>query len=214
MWRIVTAALVASLVLSAAAQAADGDRTKRSIVFRAKPVHAHARLPITRDAALLQSVLAARQFWAGWTPRCGQPAIVAIKLDRPISGLAEFDPCRIDLQAVGVSNAARYPGGFYNLCQTVAHEWGHEVLGPTYFAASNPSDPGHSADPDSVMAARPRATTPQCLAALNGAYYDTGWQVRRTRVEIHGRGCRVFLGRLLVKDLNRCVNADPAQTLT
>ncbi len=213
MWRTVTGALVASLILGSAAQASDGHRT-RSIVFRAKPVHAHARLPITRDAAVLRSVLAAAQFWAGWTPKCGQPAIVVTNLNRPISGLAEFDPCRIDLQAAGVANAVRYPGGFYNLCQTVAHEWGHEVLGPTYFAASNPYDPGHSPDPDSVMAARPRATTSECLAALNAAYYDTGWRVRRARVEIHDGACRVFLGRLLVKELDRCVNADPAQALT
>ncbi len=193
------AALIASLVVCSAAQAKDGHRPKR---------------PITRDAALLRSVSAARQFWAGWTPRCGQPAIAVVKLDRPISGQAEVDPCRIDLQAALVANAAQYPGGFFNLCQTVAHEWGHEVLGSDYFATSNPDDPGHSLDPDSLMAARPVASTPQCLSALNASYFDFGHQVRRARVQLDGRRCRVFLGPLRVKDQSRCVNATPAQTLT
>ena len=195
MWRAAIAALIASLAVSSAAQAVDRHR------------------PITRDAALLRSVGAARQFWAGWTPRCGQPSILVARLDRPISGQAEFDPCRIDLQAALVANAAKYPGGFYNLCQTLAHEWGHEVLGPDYFAASNPSDPGHSPDPDSVMAARPLATTPQCLSALNASYFSFGRQVRRARVQVDGHRCRVFLGQLRVKELARCVNATPAQTL-
>ena len=33
-------------------------------------------------------------------------------------GPGGVDPCRIDLQAALVANAAKYPGGFYNLCQT------------------------------------------------------------------------------------------------
>ena len=169
--------------------------------------------PITRGAALLRSLSAARQFWSGRTPRCGQPMILVTKLDRAISGQAEFDPCRIDLQASLVAAAPKYPGGFYNLCQTVAHEWGHEVLGPDYFAPSNPSDPGHSPDPDSVMAARPVATTPQCLMALSATYFHFGRHVRRVRVQINGSRCRVFLGQLRVKDLDRCVSATPAQTL-
>jgi hypothetical protein len=195
MWRAATAAVIATLAVSSAAQAAADRR------------------PITRGAALAQSILAARQFWSGWTPKCGAPEIAVVKLDRAISGLAEFDTCRIDLQAALVASAPRSPGGFYNLCQTVAHEWGHEVLGPTYFAATNPSDSGHSSNPDSVMAARPRATTPQCLWALNGARYRLDRNVRRTRVEIDGHACRISLGPLLLKHLSRCVNSDPAQAL-
>ena len=96
----------------------------------------------------------------------------------------------------------------------MAHEWGHEVLGPDYFAASNPSDPGHSPDPDSVMAARPlrdHAAVP--VGTERFLLRASAARSAARRVQVDGHRCRVFLGQLRVKELARCVNVTPAQTL-
>jgi hypothetical protein len=49
-----------------------------------------------------------------------------------------------------------------SFCTAMAHEWGHLILGPTYFAAVNPTDPGHSPDPHSLMYAFEVHDLPVC----------------------------------------------------
>jgi hypothetical protein len=53
-------------------------------------------------------------------------------------------------------------------CYMVVHEWGHMVLGPNYFATTNPADPAHSADPSNVMyASGENANVPACVTTIS-----------------------------------------------
>ena len=107
-------------------------------------------------------------------PSCGVPRITWARFAAGDSNAAESHldgSCRIvfnladwywplaSRRANVVSGSDTWP----SFCTAMAHEWGHLILGPTYFAAGNPSDPGHSADPRNLMYAFQVHFLPQCV---------------------------------------------------
>lgn len=88
-------------------------------------------------------------YWHG-EPRCGIPTVSPSKGLGNLLGDATYSTCAIRYSA-GTSidwGWREYPPLF---CELIVHEYGHLVLGPTYFAASNPTEPEHSPDPRSIM---------------------------------------------------------------
>ena len=77
-------------------------------------------------------------------PECGWPSSFEMELPGLDVGLAYFGECKFAIQKL-----VWWPP--YDLCKTVVHEWGHLTLGPTYFSATNPEEPAHSAQPGNIM---------------------------------------------------------------
>lgn len=95
-------------------------------------------------------------------PLCGTPRISWARFAAADSNAAEAYPdgsCRIafNLRAWWWPLPVRQPGvvagsdAWPSFCTAMAHEWGHLIVGPTYYEALNPADPGHSSDPRSLM---------------------------------------------------------------
>jgi hypothetical protein len=111
---------------------------------------------------------AAQRYWWSQTPPCGQPQITITALPADRWGDADAATCIIRLnQQTWDWQMQGDPTGATALCVTMVHEHGHLILGPDYFAQSNPDDPAHSPDPNNVMSNRPdrRARVPECAAA-------------------------------------------------
>jgi hypothetical protein len=94
---------------------------------------------------------------------CPMPTIGYTQLDPSVGGEAAIGACEI---AINSAITWAQPGGSWDyLCHAMTHEVGHLILGGDYFAATNPSDPAHSADPNSVMFEGPQsyaASVPAC----------------------------------------------------
>lgn len=88
----------------------------------------------------------ARSYWHG-NPSCGTPSVAEGVIPAAEEAQASYDICRVELNAA--NDWRDFPA---LVCKTVVHEWGHLVLGPTYFAAVNPTNPAHSPDMRSIMA--------------------------------------------------------------
>jgi hypothetical protein len=117
-----TLALVIALLAFPATAAAEGEAT---------------------PSQLHEAEMVAANYWG--QPACGWPIVVYHQLGPGVFGVAVGFDCAIAL--------ARYDwiDNPETLCETMAHEWGHLVLGPKYFAAVNPGDPEHSPDPNNIM---------------------------------------------------------------
>jgi hypothetical protein len=112
------------------------------IVLLAFPATAAAEGEAT-PAQLHEAEMIAAAYWG--PPPCGWPLVVYHQLGPEVFGEAVGFDCAIAL--------ARYDwiDNPETLCMTVAHEWGHLVLGPEYFAAVNPAEPAESPDPSNIM---------------------------------------------------------------
>lgn len=129
---------------------------------------------VRRDATVREQQVAERIAFVYWArhapaqltddgrPLCGSPRISWRALSPSGDAAAEAmmdGSCRIVFNTAGwVWPAAIDRRGFVSsgdtwstFCAVMVHEIGHLVLGPDYFAATNPDDPAHSADPESVM---------------------------------------------------------------
>jgi hypothetical protein len=96
-------------------------------------------------AQLASAEHVASVYWHG-NPACGAPVVTYEPMADTHAGEAEYGSCRIMLNPA--HDWRDFPA---LLCVVLAHEWGHLVLGPDYFAAVNPSDPAHSPDPRNIM---------------------------------------------------------------
>lgn len=137
--------------------------------------------PATR-AEQATAVRIARDYWRVNTPPalardgmplCGSPKLSWARFAVTDSDAAEAHidgSCRIVfnlgawLWPLPVHRPGVVVGGdtWPSFCTAVAHEWGHLILGPTYFAAANPTDPGHSPDPRNLMYAVQIHDLPAC----------------------------------------------------
>ncbi len=90
----------------------------------------------------------AHTYWRTGEPRCGTPTFQRAQQTLPedAAGAAYEDTCLIEYSRN--IDWRLYPVEF---CQVIVHEWGHLMLGATYFAATNPLDSAHSADPHNIM---------------------------------------------------------------
>lgn len=116
-------------------------------ILGALSLPARASAQIVPAKWLSLATVAAKGYWHA-TPQGGAcatgPRIVQEPLTDVVTstgavaaGEAAFDSCTITL------NSSPYWFG-YDLCIVFVHEWGHLVLGPDFFQASNPADPAHS----------------------------------------------------------------------
>lgn len=131
------------------------------------------------DTATIQAGRAAAAYWHA-EPPCPDglrvatydgtyPPTAGAVAGEPGSAVAASGDCTIWLNrawwwppfdgtdSTGLTWAVEY-------CRTIVHEWGHLVLGYSYFADVNPSDPAHSPDPQSIMYASPTVVPAQCEA--------------------------------------------------
>lgn len=100
--------------------------------------------PTTNELAMARGV--ALSYWHG-PPSCGMPSIAVEPLKQGRLGQATYRQCAVQLSASYDWSALPIL-----LCEVIVHETGHLVLGPTYFAAVNPSEPEHSPDATNIMA--------------------------------------------------------------
>jgi hypothetical protein len=115
------------------------------------PSVAQATLPTTAQLVWAHGVALA--YWHS-EPPCGVPVTtVAPLVER--SGQAEPATCQITL------NAAEEWESQASVCAAYVHEFGHLLLGLTYFAAVNPADPMHSPDPANIMYGGQRTSVPE-----------------------------------------------------
>lgn len=134
--------------------------------------------------ALAQAEQAAISYWG--MPSCGSPQIVTGDLAEFEEGMSFPSDCRIILAPAVVRQAGDGPRQYFELCRVLAHEWGHNVLGEDYFAASNPDDPAHSPDMGNLMYAYLGTTTPQCVSSLPTLARKDGSTIRVRIAARHG----------------------------
>ncbi len=104
------------------------------------PAMASASTPSAAQLAWAQSKAVA--YWHV-PPPCGQPRIV---LSATTTDIANANPATC---TITFSTTQDWEPAF--LCLVYVHEFGHLVLGVNYFATTNPEDPAHSPDHNSVM---------------------------------------------------------------
>jgi hypothetical protein len=97
-------------------------------------------------AELSWAQTASLRFWKTSVASCGVPKVAMVTLDETIMGEADATTCTIWLNA-----ALNWAASSAYTCTTYMHEFGHLLLGPTYFAAVNPADPAHSPDRTNIM---------------------------------------------------------------
>ncbi len=78
------------------------------------------------------------RYWGGH-PSCGEPSITIVPMEAKYGGLAYPYECRTEL-----SSAVDWAGNPIGYCEIMIHEYGHHILGLTYFALTNPADPAHA----------------------------------------------------------------------
>jgi hypothetical protein len=134
---------------------------------------------------------AAQTYWWSQVPPCGAPQWTVAEVPDTEAGDANPASCLVRISRTDWdAQMSGNPFVASGLCRTFVHEYGHLVLGPSYFASSNPTDPGHSPDPHSVMFAEVTAASIPACDALQ--------RVRRVGVWVrrHGRSRRVVRERL------------------
>lgn len=105
-----------------------------------------ASASVPTPAQLAWARAKAVSYWHAQNPPCGPLTVLAVPLPMNTDGQANYETCAIELNSH--TNLRGYP---WEMCVIYVHEFGHLVLGTEYFAASNPSDPAHSSDPDNIM---------------------------------------------------------------
>lgn len=102
---------------------------------------------------------AAESYWRT-LPSCGMPtvsvgAVTGTAPENGGAGMAQADESTCTIVLAASDDWYDFPS---LACTTIVHEYGHLVLGPTYFQATNPADPAHSPDPSSIMYWNPPIT--------------------------------------------------------
>lgn len=97
-------------------------------------------------AELIWAYSRAVVYWRIRSPPCGNPAISVGAIPPNSAGYAVWSACSITF-----SDTDDWHDFWQATCVVYVHEFGHLVLGPTYFASTNPSDPSHSANPNNIM---------------------------------------------------------------
>lgn len=118
-----------------------------------------ATAPLTATQKAAGPAVAAT-YWRR-APACGIPSIVwgvpgpedgGLGEETTGAAWADYAKCRIIIRPlVGLDGRIDPRYSWPDYCVAVAHEWGHLLLGPTYFQAVNSSDAAHSPDPRDVM---------------------------------------------------------------
>jgi len=120
---------------------------------------------------LTLAIQRAEQFWGG--PPCGGEFSVMID-DVPAS-IGYTVGCSIHLQRTDFGTIEDQVAYWPQFCRALTHEMGHARLGPDFFAAWNPSDPGHSPSSGSVMyftdPAYPSTCFPARFTTSTGIYH-------------------------------------------
>lgn len=116
--------------------------------------------PTTEQFRWVQRVAAT--YWHT-PPPCGRPIIGMSTLSPDRDAESEALACTLTL-----SNGVDWRDFPVQLCVIFVHEMGHLVLGPHYFAATNPLDPSHSLDPENIMFHSPNGAQVPRLARTVG----------------------------------------------
>lgn len=115
-----------------------------SLALPASSTAAEDLRPTVAELQWSRSVAVA--YWHVQQPPCGREIVLTGSPPNEDVGLADWSACSI------IFSEARdwrdYPE---KTCEVYVHEFGHLVLGPTYFAAVNPADPAHSPDASNIM---------------------------------------------------------------
>jgi hypothetical protein len=111
----------------------------------ALPGSAVAEGPITAEITWARGVAVA--YWHVSQPPCGRETFTLATV------IPSTEPAYADLTACGITFSAALDWRAFPayMCRNYVHEFGHLVLGTSYFAATNPSDPAHSPDPTNIM---------------------------------------------------------------
>jgi hypothetical protein len=154
------ALLLASVVLlSAIAAAPAGADPMLARHARAPQIHRLASYPavpvppslLPTAAELAAARATAVAYWHVPQPPCGRERVVNAAPAVPAwLAEADFGSC-----AIVLSTTRDWRSWPAILCRVYVHEFGHLVLGPTYFQASNPASPAHSPDPNNIMYGQP-----------------------------------------------------------
>lgn len=127
------------------------------------PSLARADVPLPTAAEQQQALEIAATYWkhAPTWNGCG-PVGQTFSANLPTTWEATVDYTSCNI--VYADWAMTYGNGpsWETFCATTVHEYGHLVLGPTYFAATNPSNPAHSPDPNNIMYSGGIIPPPQC----------------------------------------------------
>jgi hypothetical protein len=110
----------------------------------ASVVTAQASIPTSAQLAWARSKAVA--YWHVAQPPCGRERVLSLPLALATDGQTSPETCIIELNSH--LNLRGFP---VELCAIYVHEYGHLVLSPDFFAASDPSDPAHSSDPNNIM---------------------------------------------------------------
>ena len=147
------ATIIAGVVLFFSLGAASDAAAKTRSLFSHTAIRSLG--PTPRQVAA--DLRVAARYWHT-VPRCGWPTVtygtVAGRAQDGSRGAADADSssCAITYSAAAF-DWVDFPS---TTCQTMVHEYGHLVLGPLFFRASNPTNPAHSPDPASIMYWNPR----------------------------------------------------------
>lgn len=177
--RVAGLAVVAVLVVAAPADADSAGRSSTAGDGSLAPTA--SQLAWARSKAVA--------YWHVPQPPCGRESVLNVALPNSWAGMADFAACSIALSTV--NDWRDFP---IELCRVYAHEFGHLVLGPTYFAATNPADPAHSPDPSNIMYAVPTWQQEEAEARSIGCMPPppTAHHVKHRRS--HPAGPRLALG--------------------
>jgi hypothetical protein len=93
----------------------------------------------------------AEAFWQA-APPCGHPHLsLTASVPAGDDGMAIYQTCTAEIQASSWPNERAAAVDWAEVCRVATHEIGHLILGPAYYAASNPTNPAHSPDERNVM---------------------------------------------------------------
>lgn len=124
------------------------------------PATAASDTPTSTEFAWAHRVAVA--YWHVPAPPCGTPTLAFEPHLSHYTALATYSRCTITFYVGPVQDWRDTPAA---VCHIYVHEFGHLVLGPTYFASTNPADPAHSADPTNIMYGKADQTLAQYDAA-------------------------------------------------
>lgn len=92
----------------------------------------------------------AEAFWQT-LPACGHPHLSLTTVTDGDDGMAIYQTCTTEIQRSSWPDERAAAVDWAELCRVETHEIGHLTLGPTYYAASNPTNPAHSPNETNVM---------------------------------------------------------------
>jgi hypothetical protein len=155
-----------------------------SVLFALLATPAVAQVPLAPNAMQIRaSQDVAMAYWHTLVP-CGSVAVIIGATPVGDDATAQASTCRITL-----SDAVDWRDFPLALCRVYVHEMGHLILGPDYFATSDPSDPGHSVDPSNIMFHSPTLAQEERLQRVVGCTATLG--VSRSVKHVHkGRRSR------------------------